>query len=35
VRLEGGNALPFIASTDAGTTDRIRQIITGPGQAAE
>jgi fructose-1,6-bisphosphatase/inositol monophosphatase family enzyme len=28
VRLEGGNALPFVASTDEATTDRIRGIIT-------
>jgi fructose-1,6-bisphosphatase/inositol monophosphatase family enzyme len=27
VRIEGGNALPFVASTDAATTDRIRQLI--------
>lgn len=27
VRLEGGNTLPFIASTDPATTDRVRQLI--------
>jgi fructose-1,6-bisphosphatase/inositol monophosphatase family enzyme len=35
VRLEGGNALPFIASADPGTTDRIRQLVAGSGQTAE
>jgi fructose-1,6-bisphosphatase/inositol monophosphatase family enzyme len=34
VRLEGGNALPFVASTDAGTTDRIHRIITESAPAA-
>ena len=34
VRLEGGNALPFVVSTDPATTERIREIITESGQAA-
>ncbi|MEY9895027.1 fructose-1,6-bisphosphatase/inositol monophosphatase family enzyme [Catenulispora sp. MAP5-51] len=34
VRLEGGNALPFIVSAESGTTDRIRQIITESAQTA-
>lgn len=29
VRLAGGNALPFIASTDPATSERVRQLITG------
>ncbi|WP_323746462.1 inositol monophosphatase family protein [Catenulispora pinisilvae] len=33
VRLAGGNALPFVAATDAATTGRIREIIVESGQA--
>lgn len=33
VRLEGGNSLPFVVSTDAGTTERIRGIIAEAGRA--
>jgi fructose-1,6-bisphosphatase/inositol monophosphatase family enzyme len=32
VRLAGGNALPFIASTDPTTSERVRQLITGSAQ---
>ena len=35
VRIAGGNALPFVASTDAVTTDRIRQLITGSATSAD
>jgi fructose-1,6-bisphosphatase/inositol monophosphatase family enzyme len=34
VRLEGGNALPFVVAADAGTADRIREIIGGSGRTA-
>ena len=34
VRLAGGNALPFVASTDQGTTDRIREIVVESARAA-
>ena len=35
VRLAGGNALPFVASADPGTTERIRHLITALGPTAE
>lgn len=34
VRLEGGNALPFVVSAEAGTTDRIREVILKTAQPA-
>lgn len=36
VRLEGGNALPFVAAADQATADRVREILvaSGPGSAS-
>jgi len=35
VKLEGGNALPFVASADPATNERIRHLVTASGPIAE